>query len=100
MEPPLDDLLNELKDLHWVHMTRDGGWVLARRLADATLLDLFASRAFDLPRRGDPDWPGDSRLADVLDAANAGAAAALEVPLAQFRLQRADAVSMQERAGA
>ena len=22
MEPPLDDLLNELKDLHWVHMTR------------------------------------------------------------------------------
>ena len=94
MEPPLDDLLNELKDLRWVHMTRDGGWVLARRLSDATLQDLFASRAFDLPRRDDPDWPGDSRLADVLDRANAGTAAALEVPLAQFRLQRADAVSM------
>ena len=81
-------------------MTRDGGWVLARRFADATLLDLFASRAFDLPRRGDPDWPGDSRLADVLDAPTPGWLQRFEVPLAQFRLQRADAVSMQERAGA
>jgi membrane protein len=85
MEPQLEDLLLELRRLHWVHMTREGGWVLARRLADATLNDLYSSRVFDLPREGDPDWPAESPLAEVLRAANRGLAAALDVPLAQFR---------------
>ena len=94
MEPQLDDLLGTLKELHWLHMTRDGGWALARRLSDATLMELFASRRFDLPRETDPDWPTDARLAEALTNANAGVAAALDLPLAEFRLQRAVPVSM------
>ncbi len=99
MEPQLDDLLGRLRDLHWVHMTREGGWTLARRLSDATLYDLYASRAFELPRPGDPDWPTDTQLADVLGAANAGVAGGLGVPLAAFRLRRADAVALRPRDG-
>jgi len=95
MEPQLEDLLVELKHLNWVHMTRDGGWVLARRLDDATLLDLYASRQFDLPRENDPDWPSDRRLAETLGRANAGLAGSLDEPLAAFRLQRADSVPLQ-----
>ena len=98
LEPQLEDLLGKLKDLHWVHMTRDGGWVLARRMSEATLLDLYASRAFKLPRVGDPDWPGDTRLAEVWSDANAGIASALEVPLAEFRLQRAPSVALRDQA--
>ena len=85
MEPQLEDLLLELRRLHWVHMTREGGWVLARRLADATLQDLYASREFDLPRESDPDWPGESPLGEVLRAADEGLDKALDVPLARFR---------------
>ena len=95
MEPQLDDLLAELKQLHWVHMTRDGGWALARRLDDATLLDLYGSRRFDLPREKDPDWPVDRRLAEPLQRANTDLAESLNVPLAAFRLQRADSIPLQ-----
>jgi membrane protein len=94
LEPQLEDLLPELKGLQWVHMTRDGGWVLARRLADSSLLDLFESRRFSLPREDDPDWPTDGALADAMRAAHAGVAAALDVPLGGFRLQRADPVNL------
>jgi len=94
LEPQMEDLLGELKALHWVHMTRDGNWVLARRLSDATLLDLYGSRVFDLPLEDDPDWPSDARLAETLRHANAGVADALKIPLANFRLQRAGPVSI------
>lgn len=94
LEPQLDDLLGQLKELHWVHMTRDGGWVLARRLSDASLHELFASRAFDLPRPGDSDWPTDADLAEVLQRANQGLAEALAVPLAAFRRERAASVPL------
>jgi membrane protein len=100
LEPQLEDLLTELKTLHWVHMTREGGWALARRLSDATLMELYASRVFDLPRPGDPDWPADGRLAEVLTAANEGLGRALEVPLAAFRLHRAEAVAIGDGRGA
>ena len=96
MEPQLEDLLAELRGLQWVHMTRDGGWVLARRLADSSLLELFETRRFSLPREGDPDWPSDGPLADAMRAAHAGVAAALDVPLGGFRLQRADPVSLRK----
>ena len=89
MEPQLEDLLSELRALRWVHMTRDGNWVLARRLSDATLLDLYASRRFDLPHSGDPDWPSDPRLAEVLEHSNAGIRDALNIPMGDFRLTRA-----------
>ena len=95
LEPQLEDLLGRLRDLHWVHMTRDGGWSLARRLSDATLLELYASRTFELPREHDPDWPADPRIAGVLQRANAGLVEALKIPLADFRLRRADAVDLQ-----
>lgn len=85
MEPQVEDLLLDLRRLQWVHMTREGGWVLARRLADATLQDLLASRVFDLPREGDPDWPDESPLAEVLRAAGQGLGKALDVPLERFR---------------
>ena len=98
LEPQLEDLLSELKELHWVHMTRDGGWVLARRLSDATLLELYASRMFDLPREGDPDWPAEQGLAETLQHANDGVAGALDIPLANFRLQRAEPVALQRPA--
>ena len=100
MEPQLEDLLTILKESHWVHLTDDGGWVLARRLSDATLADLYAGRAFDLPRESDPDWPGDTQLAGVLSRANAGIAEALDIPLAEFRLRRADTLAIHEHAGA
>jgi membrane protein len=97
MEPQLEDLLLDLRRLHWVHMTREGCWVLARPLADATLQDLHASRVFDLPREGDPDWPGESPLAEVLKAADQGLEKALEVPLARFRSTPAVAVPLATR---
>jgi membrane protein len=92
LEPQLEDLLNQLRGLHWVHMTRDGGWVLARRLDEATLHDLYGSRAFDLPRPDDPDWPEQTALAKVFARGNAGIAEALDRPLADFRRQRAPTV--------
>ena len=95
MEPQLEDLLGELKRMHWVQLTRDGNWVLARRLVDASLAELYASRRFALPREDDPDWPSDRRLAEALRAANDGITRALGVPLASFRLQRAAAVPLQ-----
>jgi membrane protein len=98
MEPPLDDLLGQLKALNWVQMTRDGGWVLARRLSDATLMQLYQSRVFDLPRENDPDWPEDERLAEVLRSANQGLASVLDVPLVEFRLKRARTLGMQQAA--
>lgn len=98
MEPQLEDLLSGLKAARWVHITGDGGWALARRLSDSTLADLYAGREFDLPRESDPDWPSDTHLAGVLDKANGGIAAALDIPLAEFRLRRASAVAMREHA--
>ncbi len=94
LEPQLEDLLNQLRSLHWVHMTRDGGWVLARRLDDATLRDLQATRAFNLPHPGDPDWPDDERIAAVLRDGNEKLADALDRPLASFRRRRAEAVPL------
>jgi membrane protein len=94
LEPQLEDLLNELKALHWVHMTRDGGWSLARRLDEATLVELYDSRAFNLPRPADPDWPDDERLAAVLNSANHGLAQALGQPLATFRRRPAATVAI------
>jgi membrane protein len=91
MEPQLEDLLTQLRQLRWVHMTRDGGWTLARQLSDSTLAELYRSRVFNLPSESDPDWPDDPALANVLAAASAGLAQALDVQLAAFRLQRADA---------
>ncbi len=93
-EPQIDDLLGELRARRWVHMTRGGGWVLARRLSDVTLLDLYASRMFDLPRASDPDWPTEPRLAEVLAQGNAGIGDALQVPLAEFRLHSATTVAL------
>jgi membrane protein len=92
LEPQLEDLLNQLRGLRWVHMTRDGGWALARRLDEATLHDLYSSRAFDLPRPDDPDWPEQAALAEVLERGNAGIAEVLNRPLADFRRPRAPTV--------
>jgi membrane protein len=94
LEPALDDLLAQLRELHLVHMTRDGGWALARRLADVTLDDLYACREFELPREGDPDWPTDPALAAVLASTNAGVEQTLKRPLAEFRWRRAESVSL------
>ncbi|MCB1802052.1 MAG: virulence factor BrkB family protein [Gammaproteobacteria bacterium] len=94
LEPQLDDLLDRLRAEHWVHMTRDGGWSLARRLSDATLYDLYASRIFVLPQQDDPDWPPDPRLAEALEQANQGLADALRRPLTDFRLRRAAPIDL------
>lgn len=93
-EPQLEDLLGVLRELRWVQMTRDGNWVLARRLSDATIMELFASRRFDLPRDGDGDWPEDAALREVLQRANDDVAEALQVPLAAFRLRRAAPIDL------
>ena len=98
LEPQLEDLLGKLRELHWVHMTREGGWALARRLSDATLLDLYASRVFELPREDDPDWPVDTALAALLKRANTGVGEVLRVPLADFRLTRAESVAIRASA--
>ncbi|WP_078120782.1 virulence factor BrkB family protein [Thiosocius teredinicola] len=97
-EPRLDDLLSELAAHHWVHLTREGGWTLARRLDDSTLMGLFESRMFSLPREGDSDWPANERLADALRAANTGIHGALDVPLGEFRLRRAESIPLQRSA--
>lgn len=94
LEPQLEDLLSELQALQWTQMTRDGGWVLARRLDQATLMDLFASRRFVLPQEGDPDWPADERLAVVLRQGHAGLKQALDVPMREFRRERAATVPL------
>jgi len=97
MEPQLEDLLGKLRSAHWVHLTENGGWVLARGLSDLTLADLYDGRTFDLPREQDPDWPSESQLAGALERANAGIAEALDIPLSQFRLRRAATVGIHDR---
>jgi membrane protein len=84
-EAMLEDMLARLRELRWIHQTREGGWVLARRLDHATAAELVASRAFPLPRPDDPDWPADRRLAAVFHEANVGLERALDVPLGSFR---------------
>jgi membrane protein len=96
-EAMVEDLLARLRALSWVHLTREGGWALARRLDEATLAELAASRSFPLPREDDPDWPADTRLASVLREANAGLERALSVPLAAFRACRLGPVPMEPR---
>jgi membrane protein len=85
-EPMLEDLLNRLRRLRWVHTTRDGGWALARPLDSSTLNDLYETRDFKLPREGDTDWPRQAGLAGVLAQGRAGLAEALDRPLAEFRV--------------
>ncbi len=99
MEAQLEDLLDELSKLHWVHQTHDGRWALARRLSDATLFDLYSSRRFALPSEADPDWPISQPLREALQRVNTGIAESLDVSLAEFRLRRADPLSMQRPDG-
>ena len=96
-EHRLEDLLEDLHALQWVHRTDDGGWVLARSLDDLTLYDLVHSADFPLPEEQGPDWPVDLELAQTLQRARAGLAEVLQVPLARFAAARSEVVALSRR---
>ena len=83
-EHHLEDLLNDLLELHCVHRTDGGGWALARGLGQIELNELARTPRFRVPVPDGPDWPQDPRLADVLQQADAASAARLRVSLAEI----------------
>jgi len=89
-EDHVESLLEHMLGLHWVHQTRDGRWSLARRLHDLSLYEVLQRGGFHLPQEEDDGWPVEPRLAEHLRLANRETAQALQVPLAEFRLCRAE----------
>jgi membrane protein len=88
-EHHLEDLLNDLLELHYVHRTDTGAWVLAKGLEQIELGELVRSPRFRLPLAGGADWPQDERLAEVLEQADAELAEQLRLSLAEVANPRA-----------
>ena len=95
-EDKVEALLEQMLDLHWVHQTRSGRWSLARRLHDLSLREVMRRTGFLLPQPGAAGWPADSQLASRLLRADAALDESLDVPLAAFRLQRAQPQVLRE----
>ncbi len=98
-EDRIANLLADMQERHWAHQTADGSWSLARRLNDLTLYEVLMQGRYPLPKESDVRWDGVSGLADRFQAARSGAAGALDVALAEFRLRRADTPSLVARQG-
>lgn len=93
-EDLMEGLLSDLLSLHWVHQTDDGHWSLARRLADLSFSDVLHAGGYRVPSPEDRDWPHDERLKALFVAAVGERDKVLDVPLADFRLQRAETESI------
>jgi membrane protein len=79
----VDDHLSLLRRAGFVAAAADGGWVLARRLDDVTLMDLY--RALDLPLAasldGEAAYPWQRRITGAIGRIAAAESAALALPL-------------------
>jgi len=82
----VDDVLGALRAAGFVADSSDGGWVLARALEGATLIDLY--RALDLPLasslEGEPPSPWQARIAPAIARIAGAESAALAVPLSEL----------------
>ncbi|MBV9523027.1 MAG: YihY family inner membrane protein [Alphaproteobacteria bacterium] len=83
----VDDHLAPLQKASFVAATTDGGWVLARALASATLADLY--RALDLPVAGgwrirDAETAWQRRVLPAMKRVAAAEDAAMRIPLAEL----------------
>jgi membrane protein len=82
----VDDDLSLLRNSGFVAAAAGGGWVLARALDGATLLDLY--RALDLPLvltlAEEPAFPWQTRIAPALTRIALAESAALAMPLSEL----------------
>jgi membrane protein len=81
----VDDHLCPLQDAGFVAATADGGWVLARAPASASVFDLY--KALDLPfagawREREAEAPWQRRVAAAMTRVAAAESAAMRIPLA------------------
>jgi membrane protein len=91
-EDTLRDIMEALRAAAIVRRTEDGDWMLAMDLSSLTVLDLYRSLPYPLPKevgdlRGLAHWS--HALADPLEKALDGMAASLDVPLKQLFAQSA-----------
>jgi membrane protein len=93
-EDHVEELLDRMLDLHWVHQTRDGRWSLARRLVDLRLCEVVSRGGFVLPDAEGGPWPLPAALTERLCMANQAVGEKLDVALAEFRLARAEAAAL------
>ncbi len=96
-EDHIEMLLARMLELHWVHRTSEGKWSLARRLADLSIHEVMLRGGFSLPAGDASSWPLPEDLVEQLLRANKQVAGALEVPLEQFRLSRAETADLPVR---
>jgi len=93
-EDHVETLLARMLELRWVHQTSEGKWSLARRLADLSIYEVMRRGGFSLPD-GDPSiWPLPRDLVEHLRQADEQVAGALDVPLVEFRLNRAETAEL------
>ena len=93
-EDHLEALLSRMLELHWVHQTRDGRWSLARRLIDLSLHEVLQRGEFALPNDEPMLKMLPPALVEHLQQANQQVGAAMQAPLADFRLSRASTAEL------
>jgi membrane protein len=83
-EDTLRDIMDALKDASIVRRTEDGDWMLAKDLSSLSVLDLYRSLPYSLPKevsdlQGLAHWS--HALAEPLEQALGGMSASLDIPL-------------------
>jgi len=86
-EDTLRDIMDALKDASIVHRTEEGDWMLAKDLSSMSVLELYRSLPYSLPKEvsdleGLAHWS--HALSDPLEKALGGMAASLDIPLKEL----------------
>ncbi len=76
-----EKLLEALQSMRLVDRNERGQWLLTRAVGEISLHDLYRITGRRLPMPGEPSWPKDPRLAEVLARANEALSELLDVPL-------------------
>ncbi len=76
-----EKLLSELQAMKLVDRNDRGQWLLTRAIGEVTLHDLYRVTGKRLPLPGEPSWPHDARLAEIVTRADRCLSEALDVSL-------------------
>ncbi|RMG32684.1 MAG: YihY family inner membrane protein [Gammaproteobacteria bacterium] len=98
-EDRVEAMLADMLGKGWVQQTRNGDWLLARRASDLTLYEILSEGGYPLPD-GEQLAAADERLGSLFHQVHAEVKSLLDVPLARFRLRRAEAASLNPVASA
>ncbi len=82
--PRAEQLLARLQKAGLVESTDRDQWLLARSAERITLLDLYRAGVGRLPAPGEPGWPADPRLADLMAALWKSLESHLALPVAEL----------------